>query len=966
MSLLAADIADKNVKIKNLSRESYFLRQEISRKRGIARVMQQDMDSELKNAHMKNKLMKKAKKQGLMVALLDLEKDMDSMMASKREINGIGESDTVSDMEDKSYKISTTEKNMNHSVTEEFDDETIATNAVSNLDKDPHIGFPNENSICSESLDELMCDEEVAVLISPERLVNEVQALASSISHFGISATLEMCVNVTIVASEARTKKAVALACTQSAIGIVLDNLVEKIAAENYSRDKKTVAKAYAQNSVLFVVDSLVSKELLHRHEIEVLKQKQLDDIKNARYVKAREVAESVISLSLDEMLTRIVEDKECEYNAIREVAKKEAHDAIMEALDTLIREHSAVDEDSSWQVIARACAESAITTTLENLVSNLSPIKLLSMAYAENAVATVFNMLHIEKEYRSHPRPKSPEKLMSCSIVSSALNYSLTNLGFVAEERPRSPERTAANSFVATAIVSSLSKLSFIALSHDTANKSTSSQFSADRRKFDSAVDEDIFFICEGAEDCDNNNSANFQNNHHPSIVTENISTVDILDIDKFHNSESNSDSAEYSYINNTTSKPDTAFDSSVVFLNGSTTSPQYESENDQYGTSTNVEEGVSSDIFPAGGGCAAVKAKRKTSVGNGDLNNAKPDAANDSSVSYPVFVNGCTSFVRTYLTPELFDSMREKYTSNNIGIYDIINIGLKDSHDPIGLRALDGESYDVFRDIFDPIIRSCQNITPETDIQHMSDCDSSSILRMEMIDYSYVNYFQLQCSRSVSGLLFTTPSNAKSIENPLSSVLTRLRGQFQGSYQSLSTLSHQELSKLDSETLCSSRVKVDGSLGGQGVYFTENREFVVWINTDNHFELMVQQKTDGRPSDISSLFEQWVASENALEVSLHKQEQKYSFSSTLGYLTNSPSNIGTAFHIYFVVKLSQLGKDESALMQMCANLSLRCERFEGDWKISNVITLGKTEIEIVQYVIDALIYLIDCEKNN
>ncbi len=148
-------------------------------------------------------------------------------------------------------------------------------------------------------------------------------------------------------------------------------------------------------------------------------------------------------------------------------------------------------------------------------------------------------------------------------------------------------------------------------------------------------------------------------------------------------------------------------------------------------------------------------------------------------------------------------------------------------------------------------------------------------------------------------------------------------------------------------------------------GVYFTENKDFVVWINADNHFELMLQQRTYGKPSDISSLFEKWVAGENALEVSLQKQEHKYAYSDRLGYLSNSPSNIGTAFHISCVVDLPELGKDESALMQACANLSLQCERHEGAWKISNKITLGNTEVEIMQSVIDGVIHLVDLEKD-
>lgn len=296
------------------------------------------------------------------------------------------------------------------------------------------------------------------VHISPERTVNEVQSIASAFAHNGIIASLEMSVNTTIIASENRVKRALSMATTKESIDIVLEKLVKQIAGQNYAEDKKKVAKIYVQLSVNGALSTLMDEE---RKLCSVIRKET-----------AMALAKQAIGVSLGDMVMRIIQEEEAKVEndlhmqIVKEAAIAQAEQAIFSSIDLYLKTQTKLKEDCEWQVIARACAESAITSTLENLVSTISPLRLLSMAYAENAVATVFSMLEIQEEYRLKPRPSSPENMLSYSIVSSTLNYTLWSMGFTEEEgqrsRPRSPERTAANAYVGNAIVVSLSKVAF------------------------------------------------------------------------------------------------------------------------------------------------------------------------------------------------------------------------------------------------------------------------------------------------------------------------------------------------------------------------------------------------------------------------------------------------------------------------------------------------------------------------
>jgi peptidoglycan hydrolase CwlO-like protein len=63
ISIAETDIQDKTKQLKDLQRQKYFLEQEITRRKGLIRVLQTEIDNAQMQHNVKSKLLKKVKKE---------------------------------------------------------------------------------------------------------------------------------------------------------------------------------------------------------------------------------------------------------------------------------------------------------------------------------------------------------------------------------------------------------------------------------------------------------------------------------------------------------------------------------------------------------------------------------------------------------------------------------------------------------------------------------------------------------------------------------------------------------------------------------------------------------------------------------------------------------------------------------------------------------------------------------------
>lgn len=100
-----------------------------------------------------------------------------------------------------------------------------------------------------------------------------------------------------------------------------------------------------------------------------------------------------------------------------------------------------------------------------------------------------------------------------------------------------------------------------------------------------------------------------------------------------------------------------------------------------------------------------------------------------------------------------------------------------------------------------------------------------------------------------------------------------------------------------------------------------------------------------------------------------------EYAFSNNLGYLTACPTNVGTGLRasvMLFLPALTIAGSIQDIIATVSKmGIVLRGNRGEGSkaseflYQLSNEVTLGKTESEIITMVENAVLKLVDLEKN-
>lgn len=159
-------------------------------------------------------------------------------------------------------------------------------------------------------------------------------------------------------------------------------------------------------------------------------------------------------------------------------------------------------------------------------------------------------------------------------------------------------------------------------------------------------------------------------------------------------------------------------------------------------------------------------------------------------------------------------------------------------------------------------------------------------------------------------------------------------------------------------------SREMADGE-GDRAVVIDLDERFSVMINEEDHLRLQVMCSG----LDLQSAWERIDKLDDQLESKL-----TYAFQETLGYLTACPTNVGTGLrvsvmlHLPALVITREIEKVFRSLQKI--NVAVRGlygegSQFMGDfYQISNQITLGRTEAELVNTVQEVVPRIIEYER--
>ena len=177
------------------------------------------------------------------------------------------------------------------------------------------------------------------------------------------------------------------------------------------------------------------------------------------------------------------------------------------------------------------------------------------------------------------------------------------------------------------------------------------------------------------------------------------------------------------------------------------------------------------------------------------------------------------------------------------------------------------------------------------------------------------------------------------------------------------------EELSTLDKQLLVERHFisrEHAAKTAGSGMVLSNNEALCVMINEEDH--LRMQALLPGLQVDKA-----WTAIDQfdtALESSLN-----YAFCKRRGYLTACPTNLGTGIRVSAMLHLPGLVLSEqiNQIIQAVNKLGLAVRGLHGEgtealdnvFQVSNQMTLGETELDIVERLNKVLLQIIDHEEN-
>nr|XP_006124427.1 creatine kinase S-type, mitochondrial [Pelodiscus sinensis] len=151
------------------------------------------------------------------------------------------------------------------------------------------------------------------------------------------------------------------------------------------------------------------------------------------------------------------------------------------------------------------------------------------------------------------------------------------------------------------------------------------------------------------------------------------------------------------------------------------------------------------------------------------------------------------------------------------------------------------------------------------------------------------------------------------------------------------------------------------------RGIWHNHDKTFLIWINEEDHTRVISMEKS----GNMKRVFERFCRGLKEVEKLIKERGWEFMWNERLGYVLTCPSNLGTGLRAGVHVKLPKLSKDPR-FSKILENLRLQKRGTGGVdtaavadvYDISNLDRMGRSEVELVQIVIDGVNYLIDCEK--
>ena len=284
-------------------------------------------------------------------------------------------------------------------------------------------------------------------------------------------------------------------------------------------------------------------------------------------------------------------------------------------------------------------------------------------------------------------------------------------------------------------------------------------------------------------------------------------------------------------------------------------------------------------------------------------------------------------SSFMADFLNanPEVYDKLKGLKTKNGVTLGQCIKTGVDNPGHPhiktCGIVAGDEESYEVFKEIFDPIIADrhggygadgTQPTNLNIDELSTTDIDPSG---------KYVLTSRVRTGRSIRG--FKLPpvisfDERRKLEEIAVKGLMSMTGDFAGDYfplngsrsykpkpTGMSVEKEEELRKVgnlfqepDSTLLLASGMGRHWP-DGRGVFHNNDANLFVWVGEEDHLRIVSMQGDRSKPTpegkDMRAVVARFITACDKVKESLEKDGTTFMHNDHHGFVLTCPSNLGT-----------------------------------------------------------------------
>merc|ERR1712137_700618 len=364
--------------------------------------------------------------------------------------------------------------------------------------------------------------------------------------------------------------------------------------------------------------------------------------------------------------------------------------------------------------------------------------------------------------------------------------------------------------------------------------------------------------------------------------------------------------------------------------------------------------------------------KEKNATFLG-GNMPDKLPDLSNHSSFFAEVMREN----------PGLYDKLKTKNTKLGVTFGHCIKTGVDNPGHPmiktVGAVAGDEESYELFREFFDPVI-SARHGGYAADAKHPTDMNPANLSKTPIDPTGkYVLTTRCRTGRSVRGTRLPpccSFEERRELERVIVKGLMGLEGELKGDYfplhgnrsyaakpNGMSLEKEEELrsngnlfQEPDSTLLLSSGCGRHWP-DARGIFHNEAQNFFVWLNEEDHMRIISMQKGDG----VVPIFKRFAKATRVVQQVLKESGYDFMHNEHLGFILTCPSNLGTGLRAGAMVKLPLLSGRKD-FKQICGKLGLQARgtggvdsaSTGGTWDISNADRIGKSETQLVNIFIE------------